>query len=140
MQRVAFTMISLAKWRNANYLYFNSAGSLKLKDVFNLAGVKCTGKEQNLYLYHLKCQDFIDMQMRPLLKCFYPCIEQDGELLFEYKIGDDLVTHWEKFALPHCERCGTPFEKQSNRQKYCKNCARLVKNEQNRGYILQKGN
>lgn len=140
MQKVAFVMICLAKWRNVNFLYFNNQNSLKLKDVFSLANVKCTGKEQNLYLYDLKCADFIDIQMRPLLKCFYPCICDSGEGVIQFEIDENLLRHWENYALPHCVKCGKPFEKGSNRQKYCKICAKKVKNEQNRGYILQKGN
>lgn len=139
MQKVAFVMISLAKWRNVNFLYFNSLNSLKLKDVFSLAGVKGTGKEQNLYLYELSKRGFCEVQMRPLLKCLYPCVVSDGEIGIEFEISEDLVRNWENYALPHCTECGNPFEKRSNSQKYCKNCAKKVKNEQNRGYLLQKG-
>lgn len=139
MQKVAFVMISLAKWRNANFLYFNSLNSLKLKDVFMLAGVKCTGKEQNLYLYELGQRGFCDMQMRPLLKCVYPCVVDCGDVGIEFEISDNLIENWEFYALPHCLNCGKPFEKHSNRQKYCKECAKVVKNEQNRSYLAKKG-
>ena len=139
MQKVAFVMVSLAKWRNVNFLYFNSLNSLKLKDVFMLAGVKCTGKEQNLYLYELGKVGFCEMQMRPLLKCVYPCVVSEGEVVIEYAINDNLIENWENYALPHCARCGKPFERHSNSQKYCKNCAKIVKNEQNRAYLGQKG-
>lgn len=138
LQKILFIMISLAKWRNANYIYLNSGSSIKLKDIFNLARLKFTGKQQKMALYQLNSAGYTDVQLKPLLKLFIPCIEQEGNEKLSFIISDDMIDEWLDITLPHCERCGKPFEKKSNKQKYCKECAKIVKNEQNRSY-LQKG-
>lgn len=138
MQKVLFIIISLAKWRNANYIYLNSASSIKLKDIFTLADVKATKKEQMMLLHELNENGFTDVQLKPLLKLLIPCIVNDGEIALSFVISENMIVELLNLILLHCERCGKPFEKQSNKQKYCKECARIVKNEQNRSY-LQKG-
>lgn len=138
MQRVLFIMISLAKWRNANYIYLNSASSIKLKDIFTFAGIKCTKKEQMVCLHKLNMGEYTDVQLKPLLKMFISCIVEDGDIAFSFDISDNMLDELLNITLPHCERCGKPFEKQGNKQKYCKECAKKVKNEQNKSY-LQKG-
>lgn len=34
-----------------------------------------------------------------------------------------------------CEKCGESFEKNSNKQKYCKNCSKVLRREQKRSWI-----
>lgn len=138
MQRVLFVMICLAKWRNANYIYLNSGSSIKLKDIFCLADIKCSKKEQMMCLHRLNECGYTNVQLRPLLKFFIPCIVEDGEPALSFNISENMIDELLNITLPHCERCGKPYEKQGNKQKYCKNCARIVKNEQNREY-LRKG-
>lgn len=138
MQKVLFIIIALAKWRNANYIYLNSESSIKLKNIFTLANIKATKKEQMMLLHELNENGFTDVQLKPLLKLFIPCIINDGEISLSFVISENMIVELLNLILPHCERCGSPFEKQSNKQKYCKACARIVKNEQNRSY-LQKG-
>lgn len=138
LQRVLFIMISLAKWRNANYIYLNSGSSIKLKDIFSLANIKCTKKEQMMCLHELNENGYIDVQLKPLLKFIIPCIVENGEVALSFDISDNMLDELLNITLPHCERCGKPFEKQNNKQKYCKECAKIVKNEQNKSY-LQKG-
>lgn len=129
LSKLAFVLVCLAKWRNANYIYLNSLSSIKLKDVFLFAEIKGTGKEYLLFLNKLKNLGFIDVQLKPILKCFIPCIEEDGEIFKEFSISDDMVNVLKEEILPHCQRCGNPFERITNNQKYCKECAKIVKNE-----------
>ena len=138
IQRVLFVMICLAKWRNANYIYLNSGSSIKLKDIFYLADIKCSKKEQMMCLHKLNECGYTNVQLKPLLKFFIPCIVEDGEPALSFNISENMIDELLNITLPHCERCGKPYEKQGNKQKYCKNCARIVKNEQNREY-LRKG-
>lgn len=138
MQRILFIMISLAKWRNANYIYLNSGSSIKLKDIFTLAGIKCTKKEQMACLHQLNNSKYTEVQLKPLLKFFIPCIVDSGEVSLRFNANDNMLEELLNITLPHCEKCGKPFEKLGNKQKYCKNCARLVKNEQNRSYLQKK--
>lgn len=138
-QKILFIMICLAKWRNANYIYLNSDSSIKLRDIFSLAQVKGTKKEQFAILHDLNTAHYISTQLRPILKCVIPCIAKDGEVALQFEVGDTMITNFLNVIMPHCCRCGKPFEKHNNKQKYCKECAKLVKQEQNKTYLIQKG-
>ena len=134
LQKIAFIILCLAKWRNANYIYLNSGSSIKLKDIFTLSNIKCTKKEQMDYLYQLNLLGFIDVQLKPLLKVFIPCMQNDDELEFEFKISDNMINEYIEHTLPHCEKCGNIFEKKNNKQKYCCECAKIVLREQKLKY------
>lgn len=135
-QKVMFIILSLAKWRNSNYIYLNSGSSIKVSDIFDLAKIKCTKKEQFKLLHELNELGFIDVQLKPILKCMIPICDCEANSVngIEFDIDDNLIFYWEDYVLPHCEICGNPFERKSNRQKYCAKCAKVVKNEQNKSY------
>ncbi|MCK9576898.1 MAG: hypothetical protein M0R51_13425 [Clostridia bacterium] len=134
LQKIAFIIICLAKWRNANFIYLNSESTIKLKDIFNFAGIKSTGKEQNLMLYKLNSCGFTNVQLKPLLKYIIPSIITEGDIALNFEIDENMIKHWIKLAYPHCERCGCEIIKQSNKQKYCKECAKIVLKEQKLNY------
>lgn len=137
MARVLFVMICLAKWRNANYIYLNSGSSIKLNDIFELARVKATTKEKHQILYQLNELGFIDVQLKPILKIFIPIIKEGDETPIADRItmSDDVVEWILNFILPHCARCGKPFEKNNNKQIYCKFCRAELDKEQKLKYI-----
>jgi len=134
LQKIAFIMICLAKWRNANFIYLNSESTIKLKDIFKFAGIKATGIEQERTLYELNSCGFTDVQLKPILKYIIPAILFEGEIILNFEIDENMISHWIKFAYPHCERCGCEIIKQSNKQKYCKECAKLILKEQKLNY------
>lgn len=134
LQKIAFVMICLAKWRNANFIYLNSESTIKLKDVFKYAGIKATGIEQELTLNELNSCGFTDIQLRPILKYIIPSIIFEGEIALSFEINENMISNWIKIAYPHCKRCGCEIIKRSNKQKYCKECAKIVLKEQKLNY------
>ena len=134
LMKVAFIIICLAKWRNVNYIYINTGSSIKVKDIFNLAGIKETGKHQQEILHKLNDIGFIDVQLRPLLKVFVPCIVDNEEVALEFNVCDSMIDYFLEYILPHCERCGKAYEKHNNKQKYCPECAKEVAREQKLTY------
>lgn len=135
LQKLLFVMVSLAKWRNSNYIYLNSGSSIRVKDIFCLAGVDCTKKEQGMYLYALNNGGYIDTQLRPLLKLMIPWISNEGSEKLSFTISDNMLEEWNKITLPHCCRCEKPFERHSSTQKYCKECHDEIEKEHKRNYI-----
>lgn len=129
LQKILFTIICLAKWRKTNYIYLNCGSSIKLKDIFDLSGIACTKKEQQVYLHELNTMGAIEVQMKPLLKVFIPCIVEQGEPALDFKIDENLINAWLDVSCPHCERCKSPFERVTNNQKFCKECAKQIKRE-----------
>ena len=134
-QKIAFVMICLAKWRNANFIYLNQGSSIKISDLFKLAEINASKKEQYKILHKLNEQGDIDVQLKPILKCMIPCIVNE-DIVIEFSINNNLILEWEKYFMPHCEKCGKPLTKTSNRQKYCADCAKKIKNEQIKSYRL----
>lgn len=126
LQKVAFVMVVLAKWRNANFIYINSESSIKIKDIFTLAHLKKTKKERLHDLFLLNSSGFCDIQLKPLDKIFISCICNDGILKTEFDISDDLIQNWWNLIGPYCQVCGKGFEKNNNKQKYCKDCAKKI--------------
>ena len=144
LQKIAFIMICLAKWRCKNvnisednyaFIYLNSNSSIKLKDIFSYARVKATLKEQEIALFKLNSIKFLNVQLKPILKYFIPSVKSSGEILLNFDIDDNMIDNWLNIILPHCQSCGKAFEKNGNKQKYCKECAKIIKNEQNKAYI-----
>jgi hypothetical protein len=142
LQKIAFIMVCLAKWRCSNideynkaFIYLNSSSSIKLKDIFAYAKVKATSKEQENSLHELNSIGFINVQLKPLLKYFIPEIKKSGKIILSFDINDNMIDNWLNITLPHCQKCGKPFEKNGNKQKYCKECAKIIKNEQNKAYL-----
>ena len=129
LEKIFFTILCLAKWRKTNYIYLNSGSSIKLKDIFDLAGISCTKKEQQMYLHRLNSVGAIDTQLKPLLKIMVPCLAQEGNIALEFEICDDLINQWLDITYPHCERCSKAFERITNNQKFCKECAKQIKRE-----------
>lgn len=134
-QKIGFIMICLAKWRNVNFVYLNSGSSISLKIIYELAGIKATSKEQKTALFYLNITGFLDVQLKPLLKCFIPCIEETGDIAMQFDIDDNMIYNWNYLVMPHCARCDNPFVKRCNKQKYCPECAKIIKNEQNKSYM-----
>lgn len=126
LQKIAFVLVALAKWRSANFIYINSASSIKIKDIFTLAGLKKPKKEQLHDLFLLNESGFCDIQLKPLNKLFIPCIQNDGNIKLQFIIDNNLIQNWFDFIGPHCQVCGKGFEKHNNKQKYCKDCAKKI--------------
>lgn len=126
-QKVAFAILCLAKWRNSNYIYLNDSSSIHLKDVFSLVGLKDTNKNMNLILHSLNEQGFLDVQLKPIMKCFIPCIVKEGEKFLDFEISEENV---KKNLLEiigcKCEYCGNLFERIKNNQKYCAECGKKM--------------
>lgn len=138
LQKIAFIMVCLAKWKNSNFIYLNYDSTIKLKDIFDYAGIKATGKKQLELLHKLNLNNFVDCQLRPLGKFIIDCITNDGDVALSFKINEEMIQNWIDLVCPHCERCGKGFEKNSNKQKYCKECAKIVKNEQTLQIMREK--
>jgi len=126
-QKVAFAILCLAKWRNADYIYLNESSSIHLKDIFSLVGIKDTIKNMSLILHSLNEQGFIDVQLKPIMKCFVPSIVQSGDIFTEFNISEEAIgREMLKVVGFKCEKCGDFYDRIKNNQKYCSACAKVA--------------
>lgn len=136
-QSVLFVMMALGKWLGTPYLYLNHNSVIKIKDVFNYAKVKLTKEKQGLLLNELFKADLIKVDLKPIMRTWLP-FSFEGQITLEFNIDDDMLEYWKLYSYTLCEICRKPFVKLSNKQKYCKECAKIVKNEQNKNSASYK--
>jgi len=151
LQRLLFVMLCISKWKNytpidvsdnnIKSIYITSTSPIKLKQYFELARIKFTKKQQVKALFELNNMGLINVNLRPLLRYDILFSKNNGELVKEFTINKDMIDVFDEVIgenYVECERCHKKFEKNSNRQKYCKNCANIVKKEQKLNYWKEK--
>ena len=82
-----------------------------------------------MILHELNDINFINVQIKPFLKCLIPILsnEDNGQTELVVTINKDLYQSWLNYVLPNCLSCGKGFIKMANSQKYCKECAKKIK-------------
>lgn len=89
-----------------------------------------------------QCSFFIDKNGVPSCKYFEECIlplDKELQIIYHAEQEKGKLSHYDKKKVLNqidqekreirCERCDKPIKAKSNRQKYCDNCARVVRNE-----------
>lgn len=130
-QKIAFVILCLAKWKNNDYIYLNNSSTIKISEIFKLANIQCTKENQYKILNKLYLCGFLNIQLKPILKCFIPLLQNNYDICNEitFIIDNNLIQVWYDYIYPHCLCCGKGFEKKSNSQKYCRKCAIIIKQE-----------
>lgn len=129
-QVVAFVILCLAKWNKTDYIYLNTSSLIKVSDIFALSNLKLTKEKQYKLLHELNNINFIDIQIKPFLKCIVPVLTTDYEnndIELKVNVNEELYQSWLNYVLPNCLSCGKGFIKMANSQKYCKECALKIK-------------
>ncbi len=130
LEKLLFTMLSLAKFNNMASTSNNNWINREVKEIFKLANVRDNVKKQYLSISEIKdlglikfskkvdnlnlCVKFIDDESEVELK-----IDDFRDLGFQYLayLGDDYIK---------CECCKkiVPIKSKTNKPKYCDECAR----------------
>jgi len=135
LQKVLFIIMCIAKWKNNTYIYLNNGNAMKLSDIFKLAGVKATGKQQELFLFKLNGYGFIKVNLKPLLKYDILCLKNIGEAVKAFDVSENMIEYFDELTIKNpitCQRCGKIIEKKVNNQKYCNKCSKEVRLEKDR--------
>lgn len=139
IKRLAFTLLCLAKYRNAINSRNNDWENYKFKDIFKMANIQATKNEQGYMIYDLKNIGLIKMNKvvdnLSINVCYIDKEESDEVLQIKdfRNIGYEyLLYSGEKFF--RCKNCGLLVRQRSNNDKYCNDCTSIIKNEQNKQY------
>lgn len=142
LQKLIYIFCCLSKLKKSDGIYLNSNNSMKLCDIFELAQVKLAKNKQELVLYDLYKNGFLNVDLRPLLKYHPSCLKFGGEIDFEITPSEDLILELQNrngTILIKCERCGKLVPKTNNRMKYCKECSKKInieKTKQNQKSLI----
>lgn len=130
LQRLAFTILCLAKYRNAINPQNNDWINYKYKDIFKLANIQVSVKQQCYLIHDLKTLGLIRMSKlinNLSINVCYIDKEDSKEILkihdFKNLGYEYLLYKGENFK--RCTQCNTPIRKRGKR-KYCSDCAKEI--------------
>lgn len=129
-QRLMFTLLCLAKFRNAVNPLSNGWVSYALKDVFRMEGSQLGSTRQYALINDLYRAGFVELgRSVDSTSVRVTFISQDGDEVMQIRdfrnLGGQYVNHV-KGGFICCQRCGLTVRKTGRRQKYCRECAKLI--------------
>lgn len=147
-RKLLFTLMCLARFNNLCYgntynkVYNKSSEVTKLS---NIRGVVKT--DLNKTYYSLRVKGLIDFfgKGEEYNKIVVKCLHESDNVILEVfslenlgnLIENELKIRYDS-GYKRCEECGKAYKPKNNRNKYCTACAKIVKNNQNKGYYSKK--
>lgn len=129
-QKVMFTMLCLAKYRNAVNPKNNYWVNYETKSIFRLANVEMVKSRQYAVLNDLLVKEYIGVSkivdntsMQVLIG------QEDDEVVLRITDFRNLglrYMHYHSGGYIECQNCGLLTKWRSNRQKYCNDCYRTI--------------
>lgn len=129
MQRLLFTLVVLAKYRNmVNQRNDNWVG-IEDREIFRMANLQISVKEQSRLVFELREHGYVKYSgLVDNLNLQVLCLHGKDEALAVYDLRN-LGNQWRRYqGQPcfECACCGRVYQRRSNAQKYCLECAREV--------------
>lgn len=147
-EKVVFTIMAVQKAKNYKGINIATNSSISLKELFDLAKVKASNEKREAITSELCRSGILDLGygVSKNGKSFYITIKskflQNNNCVgISFIPNDDMVMEYLQYIgkAIKCQRCGKLVYKKNNKQKYCKDCAKSIKNEQNIGYYHNLG-
>lgn len=138
LERLAFTLLCLAKFRNFRNLKNNNWVNYSNGEIYSLACINALAFEKDIKFSKLKELGLIEYAKKiDNLNIQVLYIDDDSKKTLFVSDFRKLGYEWrlykgEKYI--RCADCGILVKKTSNRKKYCKDCRKKSKNEQNKLY------
>lgn len=135
-QRLLFTLICLAKYRNAvrgretNWINYPNT------EIFKLANIVTNSNRRDLMLNDLYNAGLIHFNSKvDDISINVSCVDSDGESAIEISDFRNLGNQYMRFVSDgymECQSCGAVIKKMSNVHRFCKLCAAEEHRRQNR--------
>lgn len=146
-EKLLFTMLCYAKLYNTlsenNHGWVNAA----IPEIFRTARVTVKYKKDKfLYLNDMESMGLISFSNKnDNLNIKINFVDMDGDAVLQIddfrELGYEYLEHIGDGKFIRCKRCNRLVKKKSNKDfstKYCRDCARYIKNEQNKLYYKNK--
>ena len=126
-QRLAFTLLCVAKYWNEAQPNNNGWVNTSDKDVMNMANIKTSVRRQRMLLHEMKKAGLISFSKRvDSLNIQVKFIRPDSPVKIHIEdfrnIGNQYLLYCGEPFIK-CDLCGLTIKKKNNRQKYCPDCA-----------------
>ncbi|MCI1958990.1 MAG: hypothetical protein LKJ25_05125 [Clostridia bacterium] len=142
LERLAFTLLCLSKFRNYRNSKNNNWVNYSNGEIYKLACINTTAFDKDLKFNQLRELGLIEYAKKVdnlNIKVLYIDDESENKLFISdfRKLGYEWRLYkGEKYI--RCADCGILVKKNSNRNKYCKDCAKIIKNDQNKIYYRNR--
>lgn len=93
---VLFVLMTLSKWYKTSFVYLNSNSSVHLSEIFAFAGIKKSRLEQLQILHWLNENNYINIQLKPLLKCDMLVLDDSQDSNIEFIIDEKMIKNLDK--------------------------------------------
>ena len=127
LQRLAFTLLCVAKYWNLAQPNNNDWVNTSDKDIMKMANVSTSVQRQSLMLHDMNKADIIGFSKRvDSLNLQVKFIENKSPVKLHITDFRNLGSQYLMFcgeSYFQCENCGITIKKRSNVQKYCPDCA-----------------
>lgn len=126
-QRIAFTLLCVAKYYNAAREKNNCWVNEELKEIMNMAGVHVSSNRQSAYIHEFYCNDLIALSNRvDNINIRVKFIDDKSPVVMRItdfrNLGNQyLMYHGE--PIFQCEMCGLAIRRRGNRHRFCPDCA-----------------
>lgn len=129
-EKVAFTMLVIYK----------SMGCKKFRatvnEILDMAGVSADGHSRDRIMWYLTSNNIIESNTTGYR--WVKIVDNTSPVALDVHDFENINLAYYKYynikKVKECSRCKCLFEANNNKQKYCVNCAKIVKNEKNKGY------
>lgn len=144
LQRLAFTLLCVAKYWDATQLKNNGWVNTADKEIMKMANINTSVKRQSLMLHEMRNSGLIRFSKRvDSLNIQVKFIRPDGQI--EMRVSDfrNLGNQYlMKCGEPYfqCAHCGITIKKKSNVHKYCPECAAEMYIKQSVESVMRKRN
>ena len=125
--------ISNKRKKNKNIIKGYYVNNYLFKDLFDYAGVICNKKERDEFIDRLCETKLFNLTIFCALEVNFVDEINKSEFIIEY--FDDLILEYLKYIghnIIYCDNCGKSFIPSNNRHKFCKDCWKEIRKEQNR--------
>lgn len=139
LKKLAFVLLVYGKISNISLESEEGWINQSFKNIFTESKVSAKGNDKKLLLHELYKLNYISQSFKgdnTSLKINYIDNDIDSEIAFEITDFDFVIYSYLNYVGEHwkkCERCGKYFiirNIKNTSQKYCKECAKIIKQEQ----------
>lgn len=128
-QKLMFVYLVLAKYYMSNNHTEKYYVGCKDNDIFNFCDMYMRKSDKMDSMHHLTKKGYITPTLS--MSSIVNYVNEDSEIIMTFIPDNDMVYHFEKYVggiFINCDMCGRLVKKTNNRIKYCKECAKIVKN------------
>lgn len=141
-QRLMFTLLCLAKFRCSVNPLSGGWVSYALKDIFRMEGSQLSSMRQYTLINDLYRAQYIELGRSVDNTSIRVVIASQGSnqspalRIKDFRnLGGQYINHIQGGFL-QCERCGLTVRRSSNRQKYCRDCAKMT-HEKKSSFVVE---